>query len=300
MLIKKILILAVIITLDSTIIFSQATPNAGFENWTHNTFPSYDTPDNWDNLNPATAILGVFTCIKATAAADIHTGSAAVKLITKSVFGQTANGIVTTGTINTTTQTIAGGIPYTLRPDSITGWYKYTSVSGDNGFAEILLLGSGGVPDTIGHARFVTPTTNVSAWTRFSLAINYYNSNPVVSSIWILSSSKDAVVHNVGSTAFFDDMDLVFVNPTNIAEQTEPEISVGPNPASDYLMIKNISSSKSLFVLSDEMGRRISEEKISNEIYFTDVHSLTQGMYFYSIVADEKKIVKTGKVIVSR
>ena len=41
-----------------------ATPNAGFENWTL-VGSRYD-PDNWNNLNPSTAILGVYTCTRAT------------------------------------------------------------------------------------------------------------------------------------------------------------------------------------------------------------------------------------------
>lgn len=297
---KKTLLITIVLTSFSISLFSQATPNAGFEAWTHNTFPSYDTPDGWDNLNPATGPLGVYTCIKATAVADIHSGSAAVKLITKSVFGQTANGIVTTGTINTTSQTISGGIPYSLRPDSIVGWYKYTSVSGDNGFAEILLLGAGGVSDTIGHARFMTPTTNVAAWTRFSLAIDYYSSNAVVNALWILSSSKDAVVHNVGSTAFFDDIDLVFVTPTNITAQTQPEVYVSPNPASDWILIKNIQDTKSIMVLYEIEGKKIVSQKLNIGANVIDIRFLPAGFYGYSIVNEQMNIFKNGKFLINR
>ncbi len=295
---KKIITLTSALCIYSTILFAQATPNASFDNWTHNSFPGYDTPNSWDNLNPATGLTGVFTCFKATAAADVHTGSAALKLITKSVFGQDANGIATTGTINTTTQTISGGIAYTLRPDSIVGWYKCTPVSGDNGFAEILLLGSGGISDTIGHARFLTPATTVSTWTRFSVPIDYYNMNPVVKSIWILSSSKDAVTHNVGSTAFFDDLDLIFVLPTAITEQTFNQISIYPNPVSDYLTIKNNSDSKSVLSLFDMAGRKVAEEKIESDLQAIKVSSLAKGMYIYTLSNAQNSVIKTGKEII--
>ena len=76
-----------------------------------------------------------------------------------------------------------------LRPDSIVGWYKYTSVSGDNGFIEFQLLGSATTPDTIGYVRFLTPTSSVANYTHFSVPIVYRSPNPVAKSIWIISSS---------------------------------------------------------------------------------------------------------------
>ena len=170
---KKIYSLLTLFVVSMTCSFAQVLPNPGFEAWTHSTFPLYDDPNNWNTLNPTTGLVGVITCSKATAAAEHHAGAAAVKLVTKSVSGQIANGIVTTGTINTSTQTIGGGLPYTLRPDSIIGFYRYTPVSGDNGFVELQLLGSGGDTDTIGYARFMTPTTTVGSFMRFAVAINY-------------------------------------------------------------------------------------------------------------------------------
>ncbi|MCW3103194.1 MAG: hypothetical protein JWO09_1634 [Bacteroidetes bacterium] len=279
--------------------FAQATPNAGFETWTHNSFPSYDTPNSWDNLNPSTGSLGVFTCFKATAAADIHSGSAAVKLITKSVFGQTANGIVTTGTINTTTQTIGGGIAYTGRPDSIAGFYKYTSVSGDNGFVELQLLGAGGDTDTVGYVRFVTPSSSVGTYTRFSKAVVYRNSNPVVKSIWILSSSKDAVTHFVGSSLWADDISIV-TNPTAINEPSKSELSVGPNPAVNFILVKNPDAKKLLVKMYDVTGRVVIEQQVENTSATIEIAALPQGLYMYAISDESKKLMKTGKVIVQK
>jgi hypothetical protein len=280
--------------------FGQALPNAGFEAWTHTSFPSYDTPNSWDNLNPSTSSLGVFTCIKATAAADVHSGSAAVKLITKSVFGQTANGIVTTGTINTTTQTIGGGIPYTGRPDSIAGYFKYTSVSGDNGFVELQLLGSGGDTDTVGYVRFVTPSSTVGSYTRFSKPVIYRSSNPVVKSIWICSSSKDAVTHFVGSTLFVDDLLLVTNPATGINESSKLEITVGPNPASNFIQIKNPSAKKDILKLYDVTGRKIAQHSIENTVNTIDVSTLPAGIYMYAITDESEKTIKTGKIILQK
>src|SRR5688572_9076851 len=102
----------------ATTSFSQALPNAGFDSWTNN--GSFDDPVDWNTLNSATSGWGVLTCLKATGA-DVHSGTAAIKLITQWVLIQNANGLATTGTIDVQNQTVVGGLPYTLRPDSITG-----------------------------------------------------------------------------------------------------------------------------------------------------------------------------------
>ncbi|MBI2968749.1 MAG: hypothetical protein HYY40_13190 [Bacteroidetes bacterium] len=210
---KKIFTLIIVPVLYTTGLFAQATPNAGFENWTTCCFPSYSDPDDWESANSQTAIIGQFGCVKATGA-DVHSGTAAVKLITKNLLSVDAPGVVTTGTLPTSTgDPITGGIPYTLRPDSIAGWYKYTPQGGDNGFAEFMLFGSAANnADTVAKARFETPSTTVSAYTRFSAPLVYFSTNAVANSIWLLSSSKDDVSPVINSMAFFDDLELI-INP---------------------------------------------------------------------------------------
>ena len=59
---------------------------------------------------------------------------------------------------------VGGGVPYTGRPDSIAGWYKYSPTGTDNGFVEFQLLGTASTPDTIGYVRFVTPSAAVASY----------------------------------------------------------------------------------------------------------------------------------------
>src|SRR5665213_2160586 len=93
----------------------KATPNPGFENWTHVTsgFNPYDDANGWNDANSQSAITGTFGCIKSTSP-NIKTGSFAVKLVTASILGIIAPGIVTTGTVPTSSSgSITGGIAYT-------------------------------------------------------------------------------------------------------------------------------------------------------------------------------------------
>ena len=94
-------------------------------------------------------------------------------------------------------------------------------------------------------------------------------------------------------------MDLVFV-ATNIDEQiSQSEISVGPNPAAGYLMIKNVTNSKLFFVLHDVAGRKVAEWKLTDEANYIDIHLLTGGLYIYSVIYQDG-IINTGKVIINR
>ena len=152
----------------------------------------------------------MLTCARASGA-DAHSGNYAIKLTTKLIpaFNIIANGIASTGTLITTPPYgVSGGIAYTGRPDSITGWYKYTPAGTDQGFVELQLLGATNT-DTIGYVRFETPNATVSTYTRFAAAVNYLSTATPSNSIWILSSSK-GVGPIVNSQIFIDDIAMVF------------------------------------------------------------------------------------------
>lgn len=205
---KNYLLASLLLIMFSANAQNPALPNPGFEFWTQISGSRWD-PDNWNTLNPSTAIIGVLTATRATGA-DVHSGSYAIKLQTKNVFGQIANGIATTGTLITTPPYgVKGGIPYTQRPDSITGWYKYTPAGTDSGFVEFILKGHNN--DSVGYVRFVTPNAIVSTYTRFAAKINYYSSANPDTAVWILSSSRGSGPV-VNSAIIIDDLNLVF-NP---------------------------------------------------------------------------------------
>ncbi|HXC06312.1 MAG TPA: T9SS type A sorting domain-containing protein, partial [Bacteroidia bacterium] len=169
------------------------------------------------------------------------------------------------------------------------------------GMVSLFLFGSGGMSDTVGVASFVTPTTGVTSYKRFSAPLVYRSANAVANSIWLLASSKnDAATAGVGSTIWVDDLSIV-INPTSgIMEHSLPEISLYPNPASDLLFIHNPSNARVLFSLYDVTGRKISEEKlngVNNNLSLSDV---PEGMYIYSLSDEHNAVVKTGKLVVRK
>ncbi len=292
---KKILPFLFLLSHALSGIAQSVLPNPGFENWVQ--VGTRMDPVDWNTLNPNTAIVGVLTCLKASGA-DIHSGNAAIKLVTKLVLGQNANGIATTGTISIAPPGISGGVAYAGRPDSIAGWYKYTSVNSDNGFVEFQLLGTASTPDTIGYVRFTTPTSTVATYTRFSAPIVYRSTNPVAKSIWILSSSAGFTA-SVNSTLFVDDLELITNSGAGIQEQNLNYLSMAPNPVQDGLVIENTKGTVQ-FALYDSNGNLALQSSLNPGTNTLNLKNLSNGIYFYTAYTEQLNHLQKGKIILAK
>jgi len=273
----------------------NATPNAGFENW--NSIGNRVDPADWNTLNPITAILGVLTCTRASGA-DVHSGSYAIKLTTKLAFGITANGIASTGTLITTPPYgVSGGIPFTGRPDSITGWYKYTPQGADQGFIQLMLTGSS-ITDTIGFVKVETPNAAVTSFTYFSAPVTYYSSANPTNSIWILSSSRgDNPV--VNSSIIVDDIAMVF-NPTGLNhELTNSSVKLLNNPATDKLYFSTDNLSYQLQLIS-VTGNTVLNRTLTSDNNAVGIDEVANGIYFYTITGMQNNLITSGKVIIRK
>jgi len=290
--IKNILLISAFFL--TTVVYAQnALPNPGFENWT--TVSNYEDPDDWHTLNASTAFVGVLTAQKASGT-DAHSGNFAIHLTTKSVFGQTANGLATTGTIDVQNQTITGGLAYTLRPDSITGWFKCAPVNGDNGFVDFVLLDNAN--DTVGFADFTTPTTSVSAYTYFSVPITYRSgATPVLSRTTISSSAGYNSV--VNSTMYIDDLALIF-NPNKVAELPAGSKALFSfmNSSIELLVNTSIDHRKSIH-LYDSNGKLVFSSGFEARNMTFQLSFLAKGIYMIQLNDEATREVFTGKVFVN-
>ncbi len=272
---------------------NAATPNPGFENWTQvgNRFD----PNNWNTLNPSTAIIGVLTCTRATGA-DVHGGTYAIKLTTKSVFGVTANGIASTATLITTPPYgVSGGIAYTQRPDSIVGWYKSTpATTADSGFVQFVLLGAAN--DTIGFVRKFFPNTAVGTYTRFSAPVIYSSAATPVNSYWILSSSNP-LTPVVNSTIFIDDIDLIF-NSSGVAEVNgKAPFEIINTIIDNDLEVMNTSGRAADLLIFDSTGKRVVSKTVQPGSQKFNLPQLSNGLYFYKFYQAGLKVPVNGKLI---
>lgn len=304
---KKVFTLLSILTISGSLLAQsdtasnssnwKATPNPGFENWT--SAGSYSNPNGWNTANSQETALGAYNVEETSTA---KSGSHAIDLITQSELVVTAPGIATTGTVPTSsTGSITGGIAYTLRPDSIVGWYECSPQSGDHGFAALYLFGAAANnADTVAVASFNLPTTKVSAYRRFTAPFVYRNTDPVVNSIWLISSSAGTGTAQVGSNAFFDDLAIVINSTVGIASVTNPElvVTVSPNPATNYIRVTNGLNEPAALTMYDITGRKVAENKLANGFNTIDVKTLINGVYIYTVTDENNAQVKTGKLII--
>ncbi|MBM3436207.1 MAG: hypothetical protein FJY07_08355, partial [Bacteroidetes bacterium] len=210
--------------------YSQQQPeNAGFELW-ESVGLSTPEPVDWSSIKTSdNSTLNGFAPYVWDQSADAHSGSYSVKLFNASVLSIVAAGTITNGRVHSDlnpnngyvfTQTTDShwNTPFTQKPDSVAVWAKFTPVSGDIAqMKAVLHTGTAKIPDAaqanwIALAQIDIPNLT-SGWTRFSAPFNYINGNTPEYILFVLSSG--GTVAHVGSTAYFDDLELIY-NPVEL------------------------------------------------------------------------------------
>lgn len=77
----------------------------------------------------------------------------------------------------------------------------------------------------VGKASFDLPNTKVETWTRFSVPFNYY-SDKTPQYILIILTSGNGTKAKAGSSAKFDDLDVIFNNTTGIKNYQKGTLNV--------------------------------------------------------------------------
>ena len=207
---KNLITLLLIIGLSFSA-FSQIS-NADFELWSSPT-SSYEDPDDWQTPNATieSFFSTNFTVAKST---DMHGGSFAAELMTRTVSGAVVPGAVTNGNINISVSppgvSITGGSPMSSSPTALTGWYKYTPGPGGDTAIVVALLSKWDTVsmsrDTVALATFMVSDT-VSTYTMFTATFAYVSSSPDTLLITVLSSAAGLRLSgSVGSTFLLDDV----------------------------------------------------------------------------------------------
>lgn len=265
---------------------TSQVPNGDFESW------SGQNATGWNNLNG----VAPGSCTKATASADIHGGSAAIILTTLSVFGQNAPGTAATGTINLLQQTITGGVPFTDRPDSLVGWYKYAPVGNDGGNIVAILFNAN--RDTIAVAPFF-PSGTVNNYTYFKTAFQYRLPDTPTEALFILASSGTSG-SQVNTKMYVDDLAVVYDDGTvSLADiLAKNKIALYPNPASDKLFINITGTQNASVSIFDITGKKVAQHQLGEKVNNINITSLAGGMYVYQVTDENNSVLKTDKFIV--
>lgn len=242
--------------------FGQAVPNGNFEAW--DTGISYPRATGWDSPNEviATSLFSTNYVVfnETTAPAS---GVSSAKLMSKSISIPFSNpisipGFMTLGDFNvnlsTQTYTITGGVPFTDRPDKLTGIYKYAPTGTDVCLVQVLLLNYNAatqtVIDTIGEGVFLGQAA--AAYTAFEAPIVYSSTDaPNYMNINVLSSGTSSI--QVGSVLYVDDLEF-YTAPVQSGDLFFSEYIEGSgnnkgleiyNPTADTIYLENYQIAQS-------------------------------------------------------
>ncbi|MFT7153941.1 MAG: hypothetical protein ACJAVL_000189 [Bacteroidia bacterium] len=279
--------------------------NANFENWeTYNGSISntYDEPVDWNTGNECSEIINQ---LAVTESADSYQGSSSARLETLTAFGSVkVNGIITTANMICSANDGGqeGGSAYTaMIPDSVVGYFKYAPVASDSAYCQILFLADNDL-DTISYTR-VNFTETVSSWTRFSAPIAPVTAGQIPEKLSLLFSSSwgdgASGEAEVGSVFFVDDVSFI-ENPLGVTEYyNNRDWNVYPNPATDLVNIKGLSTQAATIEILDVTGKQVKFENIVGANTTIGLDNLVEGVYLYQIKTLKGEIVRTGKLMVN-
>lgn len=276
-----------------TSVTSAQIPEAGFENWSSG---SCDEPSGWNTVNGSTSILGLCTAQQETA--NPNSGTSALKIQTGElgfpVF-QTVPGLVSNGTIDVQNQSVNGGIPFTERPVSFSGWYRAEPVNGDS-YSLIAVLINENTGDTVGASIFEGATT-VNSWTQFVEPVQYLNEQ-IPTLLQITMFASDPLNPQDGSTVYFDDLDYQTIT-VDVNELASTNVSVYPNPAVDEVFFEIGDNENTTLTIYNILGLKVQEQPLRASTNQIDIATLPTGTYLWQVSSVEGVRLKTGKLQVA-
>ncbi|MBI2966316.1 MAG: T9SS type A sorting domain-containing protein [Bacteroidetes bacterium] len=261
-------------------------PNGDFESWITTSWD--DLADGWNSLNPLSIPFGQLSATKDTSP---YSGSYAVRVqsLVFPNFGNQVMGFVFLG--QWTTDGPGGGIPFTQKPEKLTGYYKYFPASGDTGSAIVQF-------DNDTNLQFSINLTAASSYTYFEVPINLLNDPDTV--LIGISASRMNGTSTPGSIIIADDLNFVIIVGD---EEVKIPIKNGFNLSFDhanrtvslkYLLTSGKEASLAVYELSGKQILNISfgmqnagyhEEQI-------DMSGMAQGLYLFNFKSGKESSVR--------
>jgi hypothetical protein len=259
---------------------AQAVPNGGFETWT--TQGTYEEPNSWATLNFFTLLGAPATTTKVT---SVHSGTYAVK--TETILadldqdGQTNDtlpGNTFLGSVDFINQVVVDGVAFTLRPDSLIGWYKYTPGGADAlSITVSLTKWDGSNTVTVADGAFSNSST-VGSYTRFHIPLTYSTTDVPDTLHIIMSASSGA--SSPGSQLWVDDLQFVTNAAAGVSTlSSTPALQFYPNPADKALSV--IVAKSTTVEVYNALGMRLETLKANaSEVITIQTSNYKNGVYF--------------------
>lgn len=276
------------LALLTTSIFAQI-PNNGFENWV--TLGNGEDPAGWHTTNLFDTTGTYFPIIKSTDHYPVSAGNFSMSMQNNISLLPAFNayGIAMTTRLDGSDRPL---FPITGHPDSLYGYYKFTSVNSDTMNINVYLYNNS--VEIVG-AHFIA-SQSTSGWTSFKLPIPAYV-NADSARITIMSCNLEGAGAQGNSVLYVDNLSF----DSLIVAGTEDPIlagyrSVYPNPAKNEITVEErmIDSQSNVFI-SNISGQLLQENKLINNKTTIDISNLGSGIYILKL--QNEKTVGVFKVI---
>lgn len=299
---KKIITLTFLVSLSLSG-FSQAIPNAGFENWV--TSGTYTDPASWDTPNQQTTALPFIGAAVVTKSSGGHSGSWCAKLESKNFILYTVPGIMSLGQFNidlaAQTFSLTGGVPFNQRPEKFKGFYKYTPQGGDSCAMGVVFYkhNPGGGQDTIGLAYFFD-NSSVTTWTAFEAPVTWYSSeDPDTMNILVSTCSNTSPA--AGSILYTDDFSFDYATDISTLKPEDQLIVKYNRNSKDIIIDCGLAfSGKIVARLINLTGQTVRKEEstIANQGNIKiSAEGLPRGIYVVDLQTGNKKMMK--KIVIN-
>ena len=271
-----------------------------FGNW--DTCSAGELPKYWDGFNRDIIInganLGEIICVEKDSA-DPQDTDYSVRLTSNSILGGAAvPGMLTTGNLSINFIThdgdINGGVPYTQKPATLKGWYKYNPTGNDTALISVWFQKDG---QNFGGGKLEL-NSHKQIWTLFEVPLNYQpDITPDTMNIMFSSTiAKNNIP--VGSSL---EIDHIWFEGGSLGINKKQEqinnTKVYPNPAKSYVIIKTPKEIDHCNItIYNSNGQRIIKVKSNSNSKKINIKSLKKGAYFIEICSD--KLRKISKLLI--
>ncbi len=298
----------------SLLLSAQTIPNLSFEDWETSTSGRYEEPSDgiWATGNsPVDIPIAAPPVIPTSKTTDAVDGTYAVKLETITLLFNLASATIFTGEFDldilNPSASAKFGVPYSDRPYSLSGFYKYNALMGDSCDMYITLFNSNlntttWRGDTVAHAQ-IRSNQEVPSYSPFELILDYVSAAQVdtIQIIFASSAGGGNFEGQEGAALYVDGLTINM--PTGIKQVLMPEIKVNtfPNPAQEYL---NIELDKPLlngsFEIFSNDGRKIMTEAVNAESFTIKLNDFVQGTYHYMLLDNNGGAMNSGSFVVGQ
>lgn len=295
----------------SSVTAQQQMLNPGFENW-ENVWVGTDEPVNWSSIKTSdNTELNVLAPVVWGPSSDAHTGNYSLSLTNVGSI-VIATGMITNGRVHSQ---IPADLSYaytdrendawhgvlTDRPDSVAVWFKCNPEVGDFGTVKFFLhTGDAQIPgneaNAIAMAYYELPSQEIAQWTRISIPFEYTSGNNPEYILAIITSGNgtEAVI---GSTALFDDIELIY-NPSNVDQISENQLKVFVSNNQLQIIIDKKIDQNFDVKLTNISGQIVLNTQIDlNHDNNINISNLPPGVYV--VTAFNNKNMYTQKVVIN-